>query len=104
MSRCGRCGLWQKTPEDERDQVWSGVCLWYHLRLERESVFEKRNCPDYMERIPPYSPDWHFEHKIKRENLGDAFEKSKQADKKSVIAIGFSVVGLIISLTKLIVG
>ena len=104
MARCGRCGLWEKTPPDQREQVWAGTCLWYHTRLEREFEYQERNCSDFIEKIPPHGASWHFDHKVKRDNLGDAYQKALQSDRRAMIALGFSVTGLIISLTKMIIG
>ena len=57
-----------------------------------------------MERIPPYDASWHFNYKVKRDNLGDAYQKAKESDKRAKIALTFSVIGIVLSLSKLLIG
>lgn len=96
MARCGRCGMWEKTPPEEREQKYAGTCLWYGIRLEPEVEYDDRDCGDFVERIPPHSADWHFQYKIRRENLRDAYldaQEAKRVAKRSNIQswIAFAV-------------
>ena len=101
MARCGRCGLWSKTPPDHKEQKWAGTCLWFQTRLEKEFEYEKRKCEEFFERIPPHDASWHFEYKCKRDNLGDAYTAAKKSNKKAMIAIALSVSSLGISIIKM---
>ncbi len=94
MARCGRCGLWSKTPADYKEQRYAGYCLWYQTRLEPEFEYDERDCNDFFERVPGQDAAWHFDYKVKRDNIGDAWRKAKSSDKKARIAVTISVVGL----------
>tara|TARA_Y100001973_G_C5207136_1_gene342381 strand:+ start:970 stop:1281 length:312 start_codon:yes stop_codon:yes gene_type:complete len=100
MARCGRCGLWAKTPQDHKEQKYAGYCLWYQIRLEPEFEYEKRDCKDFVEKVPQYGADWHFDYKVKRDNLGDAYESAKKSDRRSKIAIGISLAGFALNIIK----
>ena len=99
-ARCGRCGLWSEYPEHHREKKWQGVCIWYQIRLDRESVFEARHCEDFFERIPGMVAMDHMDYKIKRDNLGDAFVQAQRAKRLAYTGIVLSVLGL---LSKLLV-
>ena len=102
MARCGRGGLWAKTPPEEREQKYAGGCLWYQTRLESEFEYSDRDCNDFFEKVPQYSAAWHFDYKVKRDNLGDAYESVKKSDRRSKIAIGISIAGLTFSVIKIL--
>ena len=102
MARCGRCGLWSKTPVNQRERKYAGTCLWYQIRLEPEFEFESRECKDFFERIPPYDSSWHFDYKIKRDNLGDAYKTAQKSNTRAKIAIVISVAGFALNLIKTI--
>ena len=94
MAICGRCGLWNQYPEEHPEKKWAGVCLWYQVRLAPGEVWEKRSCKDFFERVPQLSPVEHFDFKVKRDNLGDAYDVASRAK-------GLSYVGITISLASL---
>ena len=100
MARCGRCGLWAKTPPDHKEQKYAGVCLWYQIRLEPEFEYEKRECPDFFERVPQHDAAWHFDYKVKRDNIGDAYESAKRGDRRSKIAMVIAVAGFAFNIIK----
>ena len=102
MARCGRCGLWAQPPKDHREQKYAGTCLWYQKRLEPEFEYEDRDCNDYVERVPDHSAAWHFDYKVKRAKIGDAYESAKKSDKRSKIAIVISIAGFALNLIKTI--
>ena len=102
MARCGRCGLWSKTPEDYHEKKYAGYCLWYQLRLEEDRVYEYRDCKDFFEKVPGLDSAWHFDYKIKRDKLGDAYETASRSDRRSKIAIGLSIAGFTLNLIKLL--
>ncbi len=103
MARCGRCGLWSSYPDDYKEQKYAGVCLWYQIRLDPGSVYDERECSDFVERIPGLSPMEHFDYKVKRDNLGSAWDAATRAKKLSIIGLTVSLLSLIIGLTKFIV-
>ena len=96
-ARCGRCGLWNEYPPNQREQKWAGVCLWYQMRLPDNEVWEDRECRDFFERVPGFHAMDHFDYKIKRDNLGSAYTTAKRAK-------ALAYVGLAISLTSLGLG
>ena len=99
MARCGRCGLWSSYPKDHPEQKYRGVCLWYQTRLHSDEVFEERACEHFEDRIPGLTPMGHFDYKVKRDNLGDAYLTARSAKVLAYVGIGISIVGLLLSLT-----
>lgn len=100
MARCGRCGLWSKYPDNHHEQKWAGVCLWYQHRLMDDSVFEDRECKDFFERVPGLMPMDHFDYKIKRDNLGDAYVQARFSKRLALLGALLSVISLTLSLWK----
>ena len=95
MARCGRCGLWASYPEDHPEKTYGGTCLWFQTRLAPDEVFEKRACAQFFERLPRLTPLQHFNYKIGRDNLGDAYEAAQRARKMAYIGLFFSIVSLL---------
>jgi len=102
MARCGRCGLWAEYPEDRTEREYAGACLWYQIRLPSEQVFEKRECSDFFEKLPGVHPMDQFEYKVKRDNLGDAYETAKSSKVRANVALVLSILGLIWSVLKVL--
>jgi len=107
MARCGRCGLWNQYPDGHHEKKYAGVCIWYQIRLIDTDVWEERECGDFFERIPGMHSMDHFDYKIKRDNLGEAFEKAKaageradQAQTRANIGLGLSITGITVTLIK----
>jgi hypothetical protein len=94
MARCGRCGLWNQYPDEYKEQKWAGVCLWYQHRLTEDAVFEERTCPDFFEKVPQLTPVQHFDYKLKRDNLGDAYETAKRSKRIAYVGVTLSVISL----------
>jgi len=104
MARCGRCGLWGKYPDHHHEQKYAGVCLWYQHRLHHDDVFEQRECGDFFERVPGLTPMDHFDYKIKRDNLGDAYEMAKRSKRLALFSVVTSVISLGFSAWKVLGG
>jgi hypothetical protein len=104
VARCGRCGLWSAYPEEHREQVYKGVCLWYQLRLREDGVFDRRDCPDFFESIPGMTPLEQFDYKIKRENIGDAYTQAKRAQRLAYTGILLSVLALVAGVVDMYLG
>ena len=104
MARCGRCGLWNKYPDNHHEQKYAGVCMWYQMRLHETDVWEHRECPDFFERIPGMHPMDHFDYKLKRDNLGEAYTKAQAAQKRANIGLGLSILGISLTVAKFIMG
>lgn len=98
MARCGRCGLWNKYPEDNFETKYAGVCMWYQWRLPEHEVYERRYCPDFFEKMPDVSPMKHFEYKIQRDSLRDTFIVARRSKIISLIAIITSVSSFLFNL------
>ena len=103
-ARCGRCGLFGKYPDNHHEKKHAGVCLWYQIRLADHDVWEPRECSDFFEAIPGMHPMDHFDYKIKRDNLGDAYTAALRASRTARISICISLVGLGVTLFKVIQG
>ena len=100
MARCGRCGLWAAYPEDHKEKKYSGVCMWYQIKLAEDQVFEHRECIDFQEKIPNMNPKEHFDYKVRRDNLGGAFTTAKLSKRLSITALILSILGLAWSISK----
>jgi hypothetical protein len=75
--------------------------VWYQLRLPEHEVYELRECPDFFEKIPEVSPLEHFEYKVQRDQLREAYVVAKRSKVISYIAIVISVASFLFSLVKL---
>jgi hypothetical protein len=97
VARCGRCGLWNSYPEDHPETKFSGVCVWYQFRLLQHEVYEHRECPDFFERVPGMTSLEHFQYKVQRENLRDAYVIAKRSKVLAYIALAISIFSLLLS-------
>lgn len=95
MARCGRCGLWNQYPAGHEEQKYAGVCVWYQMRLHESDVWESRVCPDFFEKMPGVTALSHFDYKIKRDNLGDAYVSARRAKYLAYTSLTLSIVGLV---------
>tara|TARA_Y100001970_G_scaffold269929_1_gene363210 strand:+ start:3493 stop:3804 length:312 start_codon:yes stop_codon:yes gene_type:complete len=95
MARCGRCGLWNQYPTNHKEDRYAGTCLWYQIRLIEDDVFEDRDCGDFLEAVPQLSPIEHFNYKVKRDSLGDAYSDAKRSRITAAIALSVSVAGFL---------
>jgi len=95
MARCGRCGLWNQYPDDHNETVYAGTCLYYQSRLAEDEVYEERRCKDFFERIPGLSPMQHFDYKVRRDNLGDAFLTARRAKRLAYVSLVLSIASLL---------
>ena len=98
MARCGRCGLFSEYPDNFPEKKWKGTCVWYQHRLPEDEVWTKRECPDFTEKIPGFHTMDHFEYKIKRDDLGDAYTEAKRSKTIAYIALGITVIEFIRSI------
>ena len=98
MPRCGRCGLWNAYPQNHPEKVYAGVCVWYQIRLHPTDVYESRDCPDFLERIPNVTALEHMNYKIQRDNLGDAYQAARFSKRLALLGMGISVVSFAMSL------
>ena len=78
--------------------------MWYQMRLNETDVWESRECKDFFERIPGFHPMDHFDYKLKRDNLGDAYDKAKSAQKRANIGLVLSVTGILLAVLKFVLG
>ena len=92
--------MWSKYPDNHHEQKWAGVCLWYQHRLMDDDVFEHRECEDFFEHVPGLMPMDHFDYKIKRDNLGDAYVQARFSKRLALLGAGLSVISLTLSLWK----
>ena len=95
MARCGRCGLWSQYPEKHAEKKYAGTCLYYQSRLAADEVYEERRCPDFLERIPGLSAMQHFDYKVRRDNLGDAFRSARRAKRLAYVSLVLSIASLL---------
>ena len=104
MARCGRCGLWYWYPEDHDEEKYVGACLWYQHRLAQDEVYERRECGEFFEMLPGWTPQEQFEYKVKRMDLGKAHREARHGKRVayvgvilSVLALGWGVVEFLLS-------
>lgn len=72
--------------------------MWYQLRLNESDVWEPRECPDFFEKIPGLHSMDHFDYKIKRDNLGEAWEAAKFSKKLAWFGVATSLISLTFTL------
>jgi predicted SAM-dependent methyltransferase len=94
MARCGRCGLFLKYPDDHPEKKWSGTCMWYQMQLADDDVWAERKCKDFFERLPGFHAMDHFDYKVKRDNLGDAYVVAKRAKILAYVSLALSLIGV----------
>ena len=102
MARCGRCGLFGKYPDDHPERH-AGICVWYQVKLEDDEVYEYRDCKDYFESIPGMHIMDHFDYKVRRDNLGDAYLNSVIAKSRSTVGIVVAILGALLSVAQFLV-
>ena len=95
MARCGRCGLYNQYPADHKEQKYAGVCLWFQHRLMADDVYERRECTDFFEAIPGISSIQHFDYKLKRDNLGEAYVAARRGKLIAYTSLGISITALL---------
>ena len=96
MARCGRCGLWAPYPEDYKEQKYRGTCLYFQIRLREDQVYEERDCKEFFELIPGWTPFQQFDYKLKRDQLGAGFQTDRRARFLGYTAIVLSIVSLLV--------
>lgn len=96
MARCGRCGLYNKYPSDHPETKWAGVCLWYQKRIVPTTEYEAIDCADFLERVPQLTPIQHFDYKVKRDNLGDAYAIAKRSKVIAIVSLTLSIAGILL--------
>jgi hypothetical protein len=93
MVRCGNCGLFSAYPDPKGQS--EGVCTYYQIVLSRDDTWKKRECDDFIIKLPEVSTLDHFSLKVTRDGLGDAYKEAKRARKLSNVALVLSVVSLV---------
>ena len=76
------------------------MCLWYRLRLPEEEVWEKRECPEFFEKIPDWTSQQHWAYATQHQDLGRTYRASKRALVFSLAALAFSLTGFALKLGK----
>lgn len=99
MARCGRCGLFAQYPGDFSEKKYSGMCLWYQLRLPEDEVWEQRKCAEFFERIPNWTSHQHWAYATRHDDLGRSWRASKRALFFSVGALALSITSLVLRLS-----
>jgi len=92
MARCGRCGLFAKYPDNHHEKKWAGTCTWYQHQLTSDELWESRECKDFFEKIPGFHIMDHFDYKLKRDNIGDAYTEAKRSKRIAYIALGITLI------------
>jgi hypothetical protein len=75
----------------------AGVCLMYRgLQIPEDALWEHRACPEYIQKIPDWSPEDHFDFELKRHGVERSWRASRRALVFSCFALVISAVGLIL--------
>jgi len=72
--------------------------MWYQLRLHEADVWEPRECGDFFEKIPGLHPMDHFDFKIKRDNLGEAWVAARFSKRLAWFGLAVSIISLTFTL------
>jgi hypothetical protein len=73
---------------------YRGICLWYHLRMEEDQLWEHRDCADFVQRIPDVDAMGHYTYKVSRDNLGSAYRISTSARRRANLGLVISLLGI----------
>lgn len=95
MTRCGRCGLFLKYPNDEQND---GICLWHDLLVPREEAYEHRECPDFMNWIKDMPITDQLRIKVEKAKLHDNYRLIQQSRFASLCSLVISLIALAISI------
>ena len=98
MARCGRCGLWNQYPDEHHEKKYAGMCVWFQIRLESDSVYEPRDCAQFFEKVPGVSALDHFSYKVQRDNLGDTYATARFSKRLSILGAVISLISITLAL------
>jgi len=59
-------------------------------------VYESRECPDFLKKIPETTPMEHFDYKVVREGLGDGYNEARVAKRIAIASALFTALDLLI--------
>lgn len=93
--------MWSKYPSSHPERKYDGVCLWYQIRLVQDDVYKERECKDFFERIPDMTAIDHFDYKVKRDNLGDAYATAKRSKNLAWFGVVTSLVSIGLAILRL---
>jgi hypothetical protein len=61
-----------------------------------DEVWDPRECAAFIERIPGLAPVDHFDYKMKRDSLGNAYDTARRSIVIAVVSVMLSVLGLVL--------
>ena len=94
MARCGRCGL-LKEDRGLGNQI-SGECLWYHVEIPEDSLFEHRDCEQFHKKLSDWSASDHWDYARQRSDMHDGFKSAQRAVLFSIISLLVAVGSLVL--------
>jgi len=74
--------------------------MWFQHRLHDNEVYESRECSEFMEAIPGWTPQELLDYKIKRDDLGKAHREALRSKRLAYVGITLSILGLLWSLVE----
>jgi hypothetical protein len=96
MARCGRCGFYKSYDGASKQ---AGTCLMYRgLQIPEDALWEHRACSEYLQKIPDWTPEDHFDFELKRHGVERSWRASRRALVFSCSALVVSLLGLILKL------
>ena len=68
--------------------------MYRGLQIPDDDLWEHRTCPEYIQKIPDWSPEDHFDFELKRHGVERSWRASKRATFFSLAALVISVISL----------
>jgi len=65
--------------------------MYYQILLSQEDVWKKRECGDFTIKAPEASAFDHFNLKIRRDGLGDAYKEALRSKTIAIVSLGLSI-------------
>tara|TARA_R100000152_G_C6666717_1_gene104131 strand:+ start:447 stop:668 length:222 start_codon:yes stop_codon:yes gene_type:complete len=69
--------------------------MYRGLQIPEDALWEHRSCPEYIQKIPDWTPEDHFDFELKRHGV----ERSWRASKRALV---FSCSALVVSILTLV--
>ena len=96
MARCGRCGLLQL--DGDLGKRIAGECLWFHMEIPKDALFEHRDCEQFHKRIKTWPALQHWNYARQRSDMHDGFKAAQRAVLFSIISLVVAVGSLVLKI------
>tara|TARA_R110000824_G_scaffold199734_3_gene383695 strand:+ start:1307 stop:1597 length:291 start_codon:yes stop_codon:yes gene_type:complete len=96
MARCGACGILKE--DQGLGKPISGECLWYHMEVPTDALFEHRDCDQFHKKLSGWSASDHWDYARQRSDMHDGFKAAQKAVLFSIISLVVAVGSLVLKI------